>query len=435
MSTPDSNGQVDYRERARMQLRNRDLLLAEQSYRRLLLTEPADSEALQFLARSYASRGQPEQAVALLLAAHDRRPDDPAVLQQLGTLQLANDDVDTAVQNLRRCLQLAPDTFTARLRLGVALERLGQSHDAVIAYFKAITTAQAQGRWLSDASTAPLLRETVKHAMDYVDQGRRRVFDELLQPLRERYGRDELNRVDQCLAVYLHERPANLPDPRQAPKFLYFPGLPPQPFYARERFPWQAELESAGERIRAELREVIEHGDPLESFLQTGLREEAEGYLRASGPGPAAWDAFFFFRHGERHAEHCARCPQTAALLDATPLVRIRDHAPETLFSVLRPGTHILPHRGVTNTRLVTHLPLIVPSDCALRVGGETHVWQTDRCVTFDDTFEHEAWNHSGQTRVVLILDCWNPDLSEAEQAAVTDLVEAIGDFNSRAAQ
>ncbi len=115
--------------------------------------------------------------------------------------------------------------------------------------------------------------------------------------------------------------------------------------------------------------------------------------------------------------------------------MRIRDHAPETLFSVLRPGTHILPHRGVTNTRLVTHLPLIVPPDCALRVGGETHVWQTDRCVTFDDTFEHEAWNRSDQTRVVLILDCWNPDLSEAEQAAVTDLVEAIGDYNVSAAR
>jgi aspartate beta-hydroxylase len=63
-------------------------------------------------------------------------------------------------------------------------------------------------------------------------------------------------------------------------------------------------------------------------------------------------------------------------------------------------------------------------------VGGETHAWEEGRCITFDDTFEHEAWNHSGRDRVVLILDSWNPDLSEAEQAAVTDLVAAIGDFN-----
>jgi aspartate beta-hydroxylase len=433
MNTHASNGQLNHRERARQQLRNRDLLLAEQSYRRLLDAEPADTEALQFLARALTGRGEPEKALALLLAAHQARPDEPAVLQQLGTLQLGTGDANAAERSLRRCLQLAPETFTARLRLGVALERLGKTHDAVLAYFKAIETAQAQGRWLSDASTAIPLREAVKHAMNVVDRGRRQLFDSVLQPLVERYGRDELKRVEACLSIYLHEQPANLPDPRQVPKFMYFPGLPPQPFYARERFPWQAELEAGGTRIRGELREVLEQGEPLDSFLQTGLREEVDGYLRASGPGPAAWDAYFFFRHGKRLAEHCARCPQTTALLDATPMVRIRDHAPETLFSVLRPGTHILPHRGVTNTRLVTHLPLIVPRDCALRVGGETRAWQVDRCVTFDDTFEHEAWNRSDETRVVLILDCWNPDLSQAEQAAVTDLVEAIGDFGSSA--
>jgi len=74
-----------------------------------------------------------------------------------------------------------------------------------------------------------------------------------------------------------------------------------------------------------------------------------------------------------------------------------------------------------------------VPSDCALRVAGQIHSWREGSCVTFDDTFEHEAWNRSPFTRVVLILDSWNPDLTEAERAAVTDLVEAIGDFTRRA--
>ena len=63
-------------------------------------------------------------------------------------------------------------------------------------------------------------------------------------------------------------------------------------------------------------------------------------------------------------------------------------------------------------------------------VGGQTHVWEEGRCATFTDTIEHEAWNHSGQTRAVLIMDSWNPDLSEVERMAVADLVAAIGDFN-----
>jgi len=237
-------------------------------------------------------------------------------------------------------------------------------------------------------------------------------------------------RVEHALDIYLGDQPANIPDSRQQPKFLYFPDVPSQPYYPRERFPWLDALEDATAAIRDELHAVLSQDQQLEAFLGVQSPQQASEMLRASGAGSAAWDAYFFYRHGHRYDDHCARCPQTAALLDAMPLVRVRDHAPETLFSVLRPGTHILPHRGVTNTRLVAHLPLIVPADCALRVGGETHVWQAGRSMIFDDTFEHEAWNRSSETRVVLIFDCWNPDLTEIERHAVTDIVEAIGDFN-----
>ena len=82
-----------------------------------------------------------------------------------------------------------------------------------------------------------------------------------------------------------------------------------------------------------------------------------------------------------------------------------------------------------TNTRLVAHLPLIVPSDCALVVGGEKHEWREGQVVVFDDTYEHEAWNRSSQVRVVMIFDIWNPYLTEAEQAALGDLIPAIGEF------
>jgi aspartate beta-hydroxylase len=107
----------------------------------------------------------------------------------------------------------------------------------------------------------------------------------------------------------------------------------------------------------------------------------------------------------------------------------VAGHGPEVLFSVYTPGTHLLPHRGVTNTRLVAHLPLIVPQDCALNVGGELHPWREGRVVVFDDTYEHESWNRSGEVRVILIFDIWNPHLSAAERLAVARLVEAIGGF------
>ena len=101
---------------------------------------------------------------------------------------------------------------------------------------------------------------------------------------------------------------------------------------------------------------------------------------------------------------------------------------------MLAPQTHIKPHHGVTNTRVVTHLPLLIPQgDCRLVVGGVEHAWQEGRCVTFDDTFLHEAWNRTDERRVVLILDTWNPYLTAEECIALKGLIERIGDFNRRA--
>jgi aspartyl/asparaginyl beta-hydroxylase (cupin superfamily) len=94
--------------------------------------------------------------------------------------------------------------------------------------------------------------------------------------------------------------------------------------------------------------------------------------------------------------------------------------APNAFFSLLRPKTRIPPHTGVTNSRAIVHLPLTIPEGCGFRVGGETRPWIEGRPFAFDDTIEHEAWNDSDSIRTVLILDCWNPHLSEAEQEFVT---------------
>jgi aspartate beta-hydroxylase len=108
---------------------------------------------------------------------------------------------------------------------------------------------------------------------------------------------------------------------------------------------------------------------------------------------------------------------------------------PVVLFSVLAPLTHIKPHLGFTYTGVVTHLPLVIPpGDCALVVGGQAHAWQAGRCVTFDDTFLHEAWNRTDLRRVVLILDTWNPFLRAEERIALKVLIEGIGRFNRESA-
>lgn len=94
-----------------------------------------------------------------------------------------------------------------------------------------------------------------------------------------------------------------------------------------------------------------------------------------------------------------AACPRTMAALAHVPAVV------NAGFSWFRPGTHLYPHRGERTSVLRCHLPLVVPTgDVGLRIGGETRRWQRGRCLVFDDTLEHDAWNRGDGDRVVLLV-------------------------------
>jgi aspartyl/asparaginyl beta-hydroxylase (cupin superfamily) len=142
------------------------------------------------------------------------------------------------------------------------------------------------------------------------------------------------------------------------------------------------------------------------------------------------WTAIHLLEKGKRNEANARHCPQTMALLDRLPQPQVPGASPNAMFSLLAPKTAIPPHVGIGNTRLVCHLPLIVPEGCWFRVGAETRYWQRGEAFVFDDTIEHEALNPSDQLRVVLIFDVWAPELTEVEREAVAAL---IGSFQSEA--
>jgi aspartyl/asparaginyl beta-hydroxylase (cupin superfamily) len=116
--------------------------------------------------------------------------------------------------------------------------------------------------------------------------------------------------------------------------------------------------------------------------------------------------------------------------LERVPLARVPNRSPSILFSLMQPRAHIPPHNGLVNTRLICHLPLIVPGQCRFRVGNEIREWQQGHCWLFDDTIEHEAWNGSDETRVILLFDVWRPELSHEERQLVQHLFESIDAYN-----
>ena len=121
-----------------------------------------------------------------------------------------------------------------------------------------------------------------------------------------------------------------------------------------------------------------------------------------------------------------AQNARTEAALALAPQNTVPGRAPVAFFSALKPGTHIPPHNGATNTRLTVHMPLIIPPDCALRVGEETRTWEPGKLLLFDDTIRHEAWNFSDRLRVVLIFDVWHPMLTELERELVSQTVQGM---------
>ncbi|MES2204029.1 MAG: aspartyl/asparaginyl beta-hydroxylase domain-containing protein [Pseudomonadota bacterium] len=132
--------------------------------------------------------------------------------------------------------------------------------------------------------------------------------------------------------------------------------------------------------------------------------------------GYGTWNTFFFYKNGEEISKNLQRCPLTAKVLDQINGVNI---AGRTYFSAMTPGIHIKPHCGPHNFKLRTHLGIVTPKEAVIRVGDETRPWQEGKCIVFDDSFEHEVWNKSSEIRIVLIVDVWNPILTQDEIMAL----------------
>jgi beta-hydroxylase len=111
------------------------------------------------------------------------------------------------------------------------------------------------------------------------------------------------------------------------------------------------------------------------------------------------WDVFGLWAFGTRLDANCDMCPVTTATVEQVPGLTTAG------FSILQPGTHIVPHEGYTSEVLRCHLGLVVPDGCSMRVGTETRTWEEGGCLMFDDTIEHEVWHRGTTPRAVLLLD------------------------------
>ncbi len=328
----------------------------------------------------------------------------------------ALNDENGMLRATERVLALDPRNLSALILKG----------DYLVAKRNVRAATQFYGVAVAIASQIPDLPAPMAAEIKRVADARDRINAHIALHLRNELNASGYNettsssRFSQSLAILTGRKQPYF----QQPRSYFFPELPQIQFYPRSFFPWLDGLEAATNDICAELERILLNPEVFKPYIQTDPDSPSRNdHSLLDNDG---WSAFFLWKDGEVVPEAAEQCPRTLAALRDVPLARIRGREPSVLFSKLRPGARIEPHTGFLNTRLICHLPLIVPAGCYFRVGNDERQWQKGKAWVFDDTIEHEAWNSSDQVRVVLIFDIWRPELSDEERGLVAALMEAV---------
>jgi len=334
---------------------------------------------------------------------------------KLSAMRRASGDAPGALAALDRALAHSPLDFSALLSRAAILDGLGDA-GAGEAYDQALSQLPP------DAAIPAALEPAVEQARNRRDEYRQAFEEKLAGSLpadldanaRARAGRLISNRTRRTR--HFHQEPSD----------FHFPGLPEIEFHDLAQFPGLEPLEQATAVIRAEFDALIAaEAAEMVPYIQYPDRVPMRQWKELNYSRD--WTAIHLLQNGRRIESNARHCPKTLAAIEQLDQPDVAGASPNAMFSLLAPRTRIPPHTGVANTRLVCHLPLIVPPGCGFRVGETTREWRVGEAFVFDDTIEHEAWNDSGELRVVLIVDLWAPALTPDDRRAVAAVIGASG--------
>jgi aspartyl/asparaginyl beta-hydroxylase (cupin superfamily) len=372
-------------------------------------------QSIEQAADRAAASGDFAGARAMLERAVDADGSSAGVWMKLSAMRKASGDAAGALAAVDRSLAIEPLDFSALLYRAVLLESLGDP-SAGEAFGHALAVAPPEDQ------IPPAMQATVGRA-----RSRWAAFQLSREDQLRRAVPPDLGRVDQQRAErFISNASQRTRHFHQEPTTFHYPGLPEIEFHDRADFPQLSALEAAAADIRSEFDALIAaEAAEMVPYIQYPDRVPLRQWKELNRNDK--WTAIHLLQNGRRIEANARHCPRTMAVLDQLDQPQVPGASPNAMFSLLAPRTRIPPHTGVANTRLVCHLPLIVPPHCGFRVGATTREWRVGEPFVFDDTIEHEAWNDSEELRVVFICDLWPPALSASERDVVSAVIAASG--------
>lgn len=362
-----------------------------------------------------AARGDIATAAALLERATSIEPDNAEIWMKLAALQRHLRQPGKAMQSVNRVLAITELDFMALSFKAMLMEQLAPDMAG-----EAWANALSQ---LPPGDLPPHVQSVIERGKQLRDQWEMQRLERLQAASRDidsKANDEEKVRIERFRTNTARQTSVYHSEPTD----FHFPGLMEREFHPRSQHPWLETVEQATDMIAAELQAVMQ-----------AERAELVPYIQYADHAPMAqwrqlnqnrdWTAIHLLRNGQRIDANARYCPRTMELLSTLPQPDIAGAGPNAMFSLLAPNTVIPPHVGIANTRLVCHLPLIVPEGCWFRVGAETRHWERGKAFVFDDSIEHEAANPSDQLRVVFIFDVWHPGLTDLERDAVRHIIGA----------
>lgn len=372
--------------------------------------------------------GQAEQARASFQSAVDLAVATARSYLGLALACLSQSDLPAAEAALDTALKLEPANLRALIMKG----------DIVFARTDNQAAAAHYGLALRIAARQQGLPEPLKQDLNRISARQQQlmhIFREHLMECLAKAGYSRSTSSDRFnvsldMMLGLIERPEDTSAFPQAPHVYYLPELDYHTFYPEQRLPWLAKLEYNTDVIARELQTLLNtEAETFSPYIHSGIDRPQQGETALLDSRD--WTSAYLWEDGKPNANNMAACPETTRLMQELPLTLIEGFAPSVLFSKLNAGARIEPHTGMLNTRLICHLPLVVPDNCALRVGADTRVTERGRAWAFDDSINHEAWNESGSERVILLFDVWRPDVREDERHYIKALLEAVSSYQS----